>query len=237
MGGNAATSFFCRATSSSAPGNRPHRLTSRHAALTSRILDTVGEPDTPDGNAALRPGLHDFRARLAGHIGVVDNDSPHAGGEGGVERRHEIAQTAAGIITIQARISTGGKGLSKRRLAGARQPHDEDHVGVLSERRRRTAWRAEAQQSAEGKRSSRACRSSSLNSIRCERLTDRAVSTRVTPGKGTTTGARSRSQARAISNGVALWAAATFFSTGSVAVRDLERRPRADGEREVSIHG
>ena len=102
------------------------------------------ESQTPDGNAAPRPGLHDFRARLAGHIGVVDNDSPHAGGEGGVERRHEIAQTAAGIITIQARISTGGKGLSKRRLAGARQPHDEDHVGVLSERRRRTAWRRSA---------------------------------------------------------------------------------------------
>ena len=60
-------------------------------------------------------------------------DAP--GGERAIEIAGQRPQRAAGLVAIEALIAIGDEPLGQRRLAGAREAHDDHDLGVVSRRR------------------------------------------------------------------------------------------------------
>ena len=169
--------------------------------------------------------LQHLSPRLAGDIGIVEHNARAAGlptdlstlakvgGERSVEIDGQRPQRAAGLVAIEPLIAIGDEPLAQRRLAGTRQAHDDHNLGVVSRRCRDRAITTQQARRGENASSSR-CRSAPVSTIRSARADATAVSTRVTPGRGTITSERSPSQAMAMSNGDTPCAEAMLFNTG-----------------------
>ena len=79
--------------------------------------------------------LQHLGPRPARYIGVVEDDPRCPRGERPLEIAGQRPQRAAGLVAIDPLIAIGDEPLGQRRLAGARQAHDDDHLGVVSRRR------------------------------------------------------------------------------------------------------
>jgi hypothetical protein len=80
--------------------------------------------------------LQHLGPRPARDIRVVEDDSRCPGGERPLETAGQRPQRAACLVAIDPVIAVGDEPLGQRCLAGARQAHDDDNLGVVSRRRR-----------------------------------------------------------------------------------------------------